>query len=222
MYIQKNIAIAFKLALVLIITIVLTACGGGSGGSANPDGTDSGVGGDVGGDVVGGDLLAQEAPTYDRSSAYFVVDSSIDIEISAVQNGATFHYTNNGATPACNSGTEYSAPHIVTISDTTTLKAISCKSGYEDSATVTGTYTAITPTVNVNPASSSKPIADALAIAVDGDIVNVPAGIYTEDLAGFAITNRIIFIGAGSGDDPDPEHPEQRLQVGRRGGVPDH
>lgn len=191
-YNTKTLAIL----LLTLLSSLLLACGGGSGGGG---GDNSGNGGNGGNGGSGN--LTQNAPTYDRHNGYFVDASSIDIEITASTAGATLRYTTNGSNPACNSGTIYASPVSVNVSSTTTIKARSCLNGYDDSPVSTGTYTQVTPDVNAS-AVGATPIADALAIAVDGDIVNVPAGTYTENLAGLTIDKRITLIGAGSGTDP--------------------
>lgn len=184
---------ALAILLAILISSLLLACGGGSSGSSSNGG---------GGGGGGGGLLTQDSgPEYDRSTAYFVNTTSIDIVISAILSGATFHYTSNGSTPSCNSGTAYATPQTVNISATTTLKAISCKSGYDDSAVTTGTYTEVVPDVHAS-AAGLTPIADAIAAASAGDIVNVPVGTFTENLAGLDINKRITLIGQGSGSDP--------------------
>jgi hypothetical protein len=61
-----------------------------------------------------------------------------NVTISDSTPGATIHYTLNGAQPSVKSPT-YTAP--ITISKTKTLNAIAVASGYEESATASGTYT---------------------------------------------------------------------------------
>jgi len=61
------------------------------------------------------------------------------VTITSATSGAAIRYTTNGATPTPTSGAAYSGP--VTISVTTTLKAIAYKSGMTDSSVTTATYT---------------------------------------------------------------------------------
>jgi hypothetical protein len=61
------------------------------------------------------------------------------VAISAATSGASIRYTTDGSTPTSTSGTLYTSP--LTISATTTLKAIAYKSGMNDSAVSTGVYT---------------------------------------------------------------------------------
>jgi hypothetical protein len=76
------------------------------------------------------------------------------VTISDTSPGATIYYTLDGSTPTTNS-TQYTAP--LTISVTTTIKAIASGAGCSDSAIATGTYTingpAATPTFS--PASGT-------------------------------------------------------------------
>ncbi len=194
MNIQKTLNNIIKLTLVLILMLLLFACGGGSSGSSGNAG---------GGGGGGGGLLAQKAPTYDRHNGYFIDGKSIDIVITAEVAGSEISYTTDGVTdPVCTGGLPAS-PLTVTINNNSeTIKARSCLSGYDDSPVATSVYTAVDPDVNVDPLSSNTPIADAIFIANDGDIVNVPVGIYTENLGELNINNSITLIGQGSGSDP--------------------
>jgi hypothetical protein len=84
------------------------------------------------------------------------------ITITTATSGATIRYTTNGTTPTETNGTVYSGP--VTLSSTTTLKAIAYKSGMTDSAVASGTYTVssgtvATPTFNPPPGTYTQPVA---------------------------------------------------------------
>ncbi len=61
------------------------------------------------------------------------------VTISTTTSGATIRYTTDGSTPSDTTGTVYSAPISVTVSQT--LKAIAYESGWVDSAVATATYT---------------------------------------------------------------------------------
>ena len=63
------------------------------------------------------------------------------VTIASVTNGATIHYTTNGTTPTASSPV-YSAP--ITVAETTTIKAIAMKEGFENSSVATATYNIIT------------------------------------------------------------------------------
>lgn len=65
--------------------------------------------------------------------------SAQTVTITTATSGATIRYTTNGTTPTATSGTVYSGP--VSISATTTLRAIAYKSGMADSSVTVATYT---------------------------------------------------------------------------------
>jgi len=76
------------------------------------------------------------------SPAAGTYSSTQSVTISTATSGATIRYTNDGSTPTSSTGTVYSS--AISVSATTTLKAIAYKSGLTDSAVVTAAYT-ITP-----------------------------------------------------------------------------
>ena len=81
-------------------------------------------------------LYPVETPTFEPASGAYV--EAQDIVISCATDESTIKYTTDGSTPTPTHGTEYT--EAVTISETTTLKAISYKDGMSDSDVITGTY----------------------------------------------------------------------------------
>jgi len=77
------------------------------------------------------------APAF--SPAPGTYSSAQSVAISTTTGGATIHYTIDGSTPTSTTGTVYTAP--VSISGTTTLKAIAFESGFTDSPVTSGVYT---------------------------------------------------------------------------------
>ena len=65
--------------------------------------------------------------------------TSQSVTISCATSGATIKYTIDGSTPSASNGITYSTP--ITLSSTTTIKAVAYKSGLTDSDVVTATYT---------------------------------------------------------------------------------
>ncbi len=65
--------------------------------------------------------------------------STQSVAITSATSGASIRYTTDGSTPSETAGTIYSGP--VSISTTTTLKAIAFETGFTDSAVTSGTYT---------------------------------------------------------------------------------
>ncbi len=109
------------------------------------------------------------APTF--SPAVGAYTNAQTVTITSVTIGATIRYTTDGSTPTKTHGTVYSK--AVSITATTTLKAIAYKSGFTDSAVTGSTYTlqvaapVFTPaggtythaqTVNITSATSSASI----------------------------------------------------------------
>ena len=62
-----------------------------------------------------------------------------NVELSCVTDGATIYYTTDGTTPSSSNGTEYTT--AISVSTTTTIKAVAVKSGMADSDVATATYT---------------------------------------------------------------------------------
>lgn len=77
------------------------------------------------------------APTFTPAGGTYA--SAQSVAIASPTSGASIRYTTNGTTPTSTTGTLYSAP--VTISTTTTLKAVAYASGLSDSTVTSATYT---------------------------------------------------------------------------------
>lgn len=80
--------------------------------------------------------------------------STQSVTISSATSGASIRYTTNGTAPTSTSGTVYSAP--VSVSTTTTLKAIAYKSGMTDSSVATANYTITTNGLDPNAPPGSN------------------------------------------------------------------
>ena len=101
----------------------------GGSGSQTPSGGGSGT---TGGGTTEPQSVA--APTFSGETQF---TESTQVTMSA-EAGATIHYTLDGSTPTAATGTVYSGP--VTLSETTTVKAIAVKDGVSSSVT-SRTYT---------------------------------------------------------------------------------
>ncbi|HTB79913.1 MAG TPA: chitobiase/beta-hexosaminidase C-terminal domain-containing protein [Opitutaceae bacterium] len=77
------------------------------------------------------------APVFSPAGGTYTTTQTVTI--STTTGGASIRYTTDGSTPSETAGTIYSGP--VSISATTTLKAIAYESGFTDSAVATASYT---------------------------------------------------------------------------------
>ena len=98
--------------------------------------------------IVYGEMGASQVDALTFSLSGGTYSSSQSVTISTATSGASIRYTTDGSTPTSSYGTVYSG--AVSISSTTTLRAIAYKSGMTNSAVNSATYTIITGTV-ANP-----------------------------------------------------------------------
>lgn len=77
-----------------------------------------------------------DAPTFSASQSTFT--SQVTVSLACTTEGASIHYTLDGTAPNSSSAL-YTAP--LTLNDTTTIKAIAIKSGWEASSVAQATYT---------------------------------------------------------------------------------
>ena len=109
---------------------------GGSSTGSETGGDNSGNGSDTGGNSGGTgsvDPVTVAAPQFSGDTQF---TETTQVTMTA-ESGATIHYTTDGTTPT-SSSTTYSVP--ITLSDTTTVKAIAVKDGISSSVT-SRTYT---------------------------------------------------------------------------------
>ena len=102
----------------------------GNGGSTqNGGGTGTITGGDGGNTGGGQQTVTVAAPTISGSTPF---EESTSVTMSA-ESGAEIRYTTDGSAPTATSGTVYSGP--ITLTETTTVKAIAIKNGVTSSVT---------------------------------------------------------------------------------------
>jgi len=77
-----------------------------------------------------------ESPTFSPAGGNFITAQTVSL--SCTTEGATIYYTTDGSTPTTSS-TAYSQP--ITVSSTTTIKAIAAAEGYQNSTVAEATYT---------------------------------------------------------------------------------
>ena len=113
---------------------MITPAGGGSqtggsgSGSGDTGGSQTGGGSEQGGSGGGQQTVSVSAPVFAGETQF---EESTQVSMSA-EAGANIHYTLDGSTPTAESAV-YSAP--ITLSDTTTVKAIAVKDGVSSSVT---------------------------------------------------------------------------------------
>ena len=102
-------------------------------------------------------------PTFSPAAGTYT--SAQSVTISSTTSGATIYYTTDGSTPTTSSSVYSSA---ISVSSTTTIKAMAVKSGYTNSEVATATYTinlpqAATPTFS--PAAGTYTSAQSVTIS---------------------------------------------------------
>jgi hypothetical protein len=127
------------------------------------------------------------APAFSPAAGTY--SSAQSVSISTTAGGASIHYTTDGSTPTSTTGTLYSGP--VSISATTTLKAIAFNSGGSSSVT-SGTYTISSSTGKITlQAGSLTPMGSGQALSDNADAA-APGGTY-EKIDSTAVGNWIQF-----------------------------
>ena len=98
-------------------------------------------------------LPAAATPTFSPAPGTYTAAQSVTISDST--QGSSIYYTTDGSTPT-SSSTLFSPATPITVSTTTTIKAIAVASGYTNSAVASGTYTINVPTA-ATPTFSPAP-----------------------------------------------------------------
>lgn len=127
------------------------------------------------------------APNFNPGGGVYSTTQSVTI--SSTTTGAMIRYTTNGSTPTSSSGTIYSSP--VSISSTTTLKAIAYKLGMSDSAVTSASYT-IGLDVNAPPCDNfdlskwklTKPDGNEISVASLNNDYELTNRFYTDPVTG--------------------------------------
>jgi hypothetical protein len=99
-----------------------------------------------------GTLETVSTPAADQDAG--LLRTSASVVLSDATSGASMHYTIDGATPTCSTGTVYTGP--VTIASNLTLKAIGCKTSYADSGLLSLAFTTRDPIVRYVKAGGSN------------------------------------------------------------------
>ena len=125
------------------------------------------AGGGEGGDTPA--LPTAEKPVFNPESQEFNLGESVTVEISAAE-GATIYYTTDGETPTEDSDVYENA---LTITETTTVKAIAVIEGHNNSAVAEATYTAVDPN-----AKTAEVVAQDLGYANAANVEEIKIGSY--------------------------------------------
>ncbi|HUJ74038.1 MAG TPA: chitobiase/beta-hexosaminidase C-terminal domain-containing protein, partial [bacterium] len=91
------------------------------------------------------------APTFSPVEGTFSQPQTVTI--TSATDGAEIRYTTDGSAPSATTGTVYSAP--VSISATTTIRAIATKKGFTDSPVASATFTLAVADVQFDPPAGS-------------------------------------------------------------------
>lgn len=113
---------------------------------------------------VGGNVTPSVAAPVITEPRIFT--ESMEVSLSCATKDATIHYTTDGSEPTKESAVYSTTP--ITITETTTVKAIAVKEGMNDSKVVEATYTKVEP-------SSWKLVTDEAALNVGDKVVIVAA-----------------------------------------------
>ncbi len=114
--------------------------------------------------ILVGQSAQASAPTFSPAAGTYT--SAQTVTISSSTSGASIRYTTDGSTPSETAGTVYSSP--VSVSVTTTLKALAYEAGFTDSTVSSATYTISTPTVSAptfSPAAGTYTSAQTVTIS---------------------------------------------------------
>ncbi len=154
--------------LVAIAALTLAACGGGSNGET----------------VV----TTVATPTFSPAAGtYHTVQS---VSLASATAGAAIHYTTDGSTPTSSSPTYASA---ISVTTTTTIKAMATASGMTSSAVASATYTLQAATPVISPAAGTYATAQSVTItsATPGATIHYTTDGTTPTAASFTYTAAI-------------------------------
>lgn len=108
-----------------------------------------------------------DAPTFSPAGG-LVTTPSTSVSLSCTTPGASIYYTLDGSTPN-NTSTLYSSP--ITLTQTTTIKAIAYATGYTASPVVSSTYTFITPVANIADFKTAGAADNTQVYRITGNVV---------------------------------------------------
>jgi hypothetical protein len=134
------------------------------------------------------------APTFSPAGGTYTAPQMVTL--SSANSGASINYTLDGTAPSDTAGTVYTAP--ITISGTTTVKAIAYATGLTDSTVATATYTikAVAPTFSPAGGTYTAPQMVTLSSANSGASINYTLdGTAPSDTAGTVYTAPITISG---------------------------
>lgn len=112
-------------------------------------------------------------PTFTPASGSFITAQTVSI--SSTTEGASIHYTIDGTEPTENSPV-YSQP--ITVSSTTTIKAMTTATGYQNSPVAEATYTIVEPIA----ITEARALADNEYACVEGTVIFIDGrNVYIQD-----------------------------------------
>ncbi|MFB3815423.1 MAG: chitobiase/beta-hexosaminidase C-terminal domain-containing protein [Terriglobales bacterium] len=148
--------------------------------------------------------IVASTPTFSPSSGTFTTAQSVSLADSTP--GVTIYYTTDGSTPTTSS-TPYTGP--ITVSTTTTIKAIAAGNSYGPSAVATGVFNIVAAAPTFSPPSGSYSTAQSVTLTAstpgvtiyyttDGSTPTASSTAYTEPIL-VSSTTTIKAIAAGNG-----------------------
>ncbi|NKF24511.1 chitobiase/beta-hexosaminidase C-terminal domain-containing protein [Solimonas marina] len=147
-----------------------------------------------------------DTPTFSPAGGTYTATQSVTISDSTT--GATIHFTTDGSQPTANSST-YTGP--ISVTKTTTLKAIAVASGHSSSAVATATYTIETPAAapTFSPAAGTYTSTQSVTISdstdgatihysIDGSTPTSSSATYTGPITvSSSVTLKAIAVASG-------------------------
>jgi hypothetical protein len=127
-------------------------------------------------------------PTFSPAGGNYLTAQTVTM--STTTSGASIRYTTDGTAPSDTVGTVYSGP--VTVSATTTLKAIAYASGYTNSAVATAVYNILAATPTFSPAGGNYLTAQTVTMSTTTSGASIR---YTTDGTAPSDTLGTVYIG---------------------------
>lgn len=138
-------------------------------------------------------LVRTASPVFSPTGGTYT--STQNVSITSATSGASIRYTTDGSNPSSTTGTVYSSP--ISVSETTTLKAIAYNTGMADSAVTSATFSIPLVLAAWDLLADGSSAGGATSASATTEATNVSAGSITRG-SGFASYNLDAFQGYGA------------------------